>query len=168
MALTEYFWISDSMQVLEKYMQSETAIPGCEKPESGMEALCLATERLAESSAKNGMIKLCSEFGAYDLDILKKRGVEYTPQVRSLNISEFEEGWDEFGSSMLGASGDIQKYDAHDITAWRYCGCTLKLRSLALYTPMQYPWNEIGIIMDRCCIVNEMDDAIKLIIVSID
>lgn len=167
---TEYFWISDSMQLLEKYMQSETAISGSEKPESGIEALCLATERLAESSAKTGMIILCSEFGAYDLDILEKRGLEYTPKVRPLNMRDFEVGWNEEWSEMLGMeySADIRQYDSHDFTAWRHCGCTLKNRSLVLYTPIQYPWDELEFDLNRCCRVNELNDAIKLIVASID
>lgn len=165
---TEYFWISDSIQMLEKYMQSETAIQRCEKPESGMEALCLATERLAESSAKNGIIILCSEFGAYDLDVLEKKGLEYTPQVRPLNMCEFVEGWNEFGAGMLGASRDVQSYGAHDLLVWQNCGCTLKHRSLILNTPWQYPWSELELELDRCIRVYGLDDLIKLMVASIN
>lgn len=160
--------------MFERYIQSKEAISGCDKPESGIEALCLATEHLAESSAKNGMIILCSEFGAYDLDILEKRGLEYTPKVRPLNMREFEAGWNEGWngdwSEMLGMeySADIRQYNLHDVTAWRHCGCTLKHRSLVLYTPIQYPWDELECELVRCSRVEELNDAMKLMIDSIN
>lgn len=167
---TEYFWISDSIQMLEKYMELETAITGSEKPESGMEALCLATERLAESSAKNGMIILCSEFGAYDLDILEKRGSEYTPQVRPLDIGQFVMSWNEDWCDMLGTeySSDIRQYHPHDCCAWQHCGCRLNHRSLILNTPYQYPWSELEVDLHRCLLAHELDDVIKLLIASIN
>lgn len=169
---TEYVWIPENLDLLEKYMQSVSIISGSEKPESGLEALCLATERLAESSAKNGMIILCSEFGAYDLDILEKRGAEYTSKVRPWNTHEFIMGWNEESlmADMLGAihPTDVHLYGPHDMDAWRYCGCTNQNRFLILLTPSKYPWSEFEYELDRCIRIERLEDAMKYGIESIN
>lgn len=73
--------IPDDLLAFEQFIQLEKAIPVSEKPESGLEALCMATEDLANSSAKNGIIIRCSEVGVYDLEILYQRGQNYSSRV---------------------------------------------------------------------------------------
>lgn len=160
---SKYFWLPDNLRSFEQYIQLEKAISGCEKPESGIEALCLATELLTESRARFGTIILCSEFGAYDIEMLQKRGQSFNPIVRPINTSEFISGWNDDYVEPLGERyiKEIEGFSEHDITKWRYCGCTSENRSLILYTPPKYPWSEFEVDLDRCIRVERFEDAMK-------
>lgn len=160
---SEYFWIPDGCRSFERYIQSEEAISGCDKPESGIEALCLATEYLSDSKAKFGIIILCSEFGAYDIEMLQKRGRDFSSKFRPTDTSEFISGWNDYYVEMLGERyvKQIEGFSEHDITKWRYCGCTIKNISLILITPPKYPWNEFEFCLDRCIRVDRFEDAMK-------
>lgn len=161
---SKYYWLLDDLCSFEQYIQSEKPIPGCEKPESGIEALCLATELLADSKAKFGTIILCSELGAYDIEMLQGRGVRFTSTVRPVNTCEFISGWnDDYvePAHPLGYVEKIKDFSEHDITKWRYCGCTSENRFLILYTPPKYPWSEFEYELERCIRVERFEDALE-------